>query len=132
MNNEHFNPFDTPYTETPPKEKLFEHTILDYERKNFKQTNKTMRTEIVNVIDKDGTKYKSIIIKTENCETLFEGNLYTDSKVFKDEIYEKNFSKEIERIPSLIKGVMRNLDVMTKEKLIEQYIKLLDSKTIHV
>jgi hypothetical protein len=87
-----------------------------------------MRTEIVNVIDKDGTKYKSVIIKTENYETLFEGNLYTDSKVFKDEINEKNFSKEIERIPSLIKGVMRNLDVLTKEKLIEQYIKLLNNE----
>jgi hypothetical protein len=32
MNDERFNAFDTPYIETPPKEKLFEPTIEDYKR----------------------------------------------------------------------------------------------------
>lgn len=47
--------------------------------------------------------FKLITINTENNETVFEGKLYIDSRMFKGTIDEEVLLKEIESIPSLLK-----------------------------
>ncbi len=63
-----------------------------------------MKTEIKRTIDMNTQKvFKLITINTENNETVFEGKLYIDSRMFKGTIDEEVLLKEIESIPSLLK-----------------------------
>jgi hypothetical protein len=65
-----------------------------------------MKTEINRVVDMNAQKvFKSITIKTDLNETVFEGKLYSDSVVFKKSVVdEEELLKEIENIPNLLKN----------------------------